>query len=78
MKEQVLIFIWQFFLSEEELKKRKQSLITQKLAYYVKATSPGGILPPTFWEKIKIAGFLIIMIGISFLISILIAFSAGH
>lgn len=78
MKERILVFIWKFFISEEELKKRKQKLITEKLAYYVRATSPGGILPPTFWEKVKIALFLILMVGISFLFFMLIIFSAGR
>lgn len=78
MREQVLVFIGKFFLSDEDLKKRKQKLTTKKLAYYVRATSPGGILPPTVWEKIKIAGFLILTTGISSLIFMLIVFSAVH
>ena len=37
--------------------------------------NPGGIEPFTFWEKVKIIGFLLLLMGVSLGLFLLLVFS---
>ncbi|MCL4353460.1 hypothetical protein M1615_03290 [Patescibacteria group bacterium] len=73
MKEQLLIYFWKFFLPAEKIEEKKKELLIKKIKYHVEHTSGGGIFF-TFWEKIKILGFVGFLILISFSIFFLLAF----
>jgi len=67
MKERVLLYIWRLYLPKEEVEKRARDLVVRQLDYYVRNTTAGGVLPLTFWEKVKIIGLLLVMITLSLL-----------
>jgi len=61
-------------LPKEEIERRKKGLVTKKLNYFVEKTSPGGIPPMTFWEKVKFMGFIVLFILVSVVMYIAIIF----
>lgn len=81
MKERILLYIWKLYLPREEVEKRARDLVAKEIAYYVKNTTGGGVLPLTFWEKVKILGLLLVMISFSLLFYFVIfsySYPAGH
>lgn len=60
--------------SDQETEKKKQ-YFTKKLFYYISHMNPGGIEPLTFWEKVKIIGFLLLLMGVSLGLFLLLVFS---
>jgi len=72
--EKLLNFIWRLILSPQERRLKTREYLYRKIHYYVKNTSPGGLPPWTFWEKVKIIGTVILMLGITFLIFLMLAF----
>ena len=46
--------------------------MAKEIAYYVRNTTGGGVLPMTFWEKVKIFGLLLVMITFALLFYLMI------
>ncbi len=72
MKERILLFVWRLYLPKEEIEKRARDLVAKEIAYYVRNTTGGGVLPMTFWEKVKIFGLLLVMITFALLFYLMI------
>ncbi len=72
MKERILLYIWRLYLPKEEVEKRAKDLVAKEIAYYVRNTTGGGVLPLTFWEKVKILGLLLVMITVALLFYLVI------
>ena len=74
MKERILLYIWKLYLPKEEVEKRAKDLVAREIAYYVRNTTGGGVLPLTLWEKVRILGLLLVMIVLSLLFYLVILF----
>lgn len=71
--ERLYVFIWRLFLPREEIEKRQKLLTSRRLEYFIRHTSPGGILPFTFLEKLKIAGLILLLMSLSLLVYLALA-----
>lgn len=64
--------------SPDKETEKKKEYFTKKLLYYISHMNPGGIEPLTFWEKVKIIGFIVILMGVSLGFFLLLAFARPH
>ena len=78
MMDKIKVFIWKLYLSKEKLEERQKKLVAGKLYFYVKNTSPGGILPFTLWQKVKFFSLLLLLILFSLVFWLMIFFYPAH